>query len=28
VGWGVLAVIACFEAMGIYVIRKIVAIDV
>jgi tight adherence protein B len=28
VGWGALAVIACFEAMGIYVIRKIVAIDV
>jgi len=28
IGWVTLAVIACFEAMGIYVIRKIVAIDV
>lgn len=28
VGWAVLAVIAVFECMGIYVIRKIVAIDV
>lgn len=28
VGWAVLAVIAVFEGMGIYVIRKIVAIDV
>jgi tight adherence protein B len=28
VGWATLAVIAVFEAMGIYVIRKIIAIDV
>lgn len=27
-GWGVLAVVAFLEAMGIYVIRKIIAIDV
>jgi tight adherence protein B len=28
IGWGTLAVIAFFEVMGIYVIRKIIAIDV
>lgn len=27
-GWGALAVIACMESLGIYVIRRIVAIDV
>jgi tight adherence protein B len=28
IGWGTLAVIAFLEVMGIYVIRKIIAIDV
>jgi tight adherence protein B len=28
IGWGTLAVIAFFEVMGVYVIRKIIAIDV
>jgi tight adherence protein B len=28
VGWGVLAAIACMEFLGIYVIRRIVAIDI
>jgi tight adherence protein B len=28
VGWATLAVIAIFECMGVYVIRKIIAIDV
>ncbi|WP_265655733.1 hypothetical protein [Verminephrobacter aporrectodeae] len=27
-GWATLAVIAIFEFMGVYIIRKIVAIDV
>jgi Flp pilus assembly protein TadB len=28
VGWAVLAVLAVLEALGVYVIRKIIAIDV